>query len=331
METVSNLMLHKTMAKTPAAFAKGYDQINFEAKKEDGFHFKGTVNPNFSTIVKRRKETDPWYPVAKVGNGYGLVNHRDAVKTVQKSIERKKFKFDKASILTWEDGAVMDARWTIKTDQHVKVGDAAGFELILKNGINGHERFSLRGGMKMLVCSNGMTSFDKKSSISIEFKHRESIHDHIKDINHQIDILFDAFHADIQKLKLLPQLEVSQQHGLIIIDNIARIIKLSKKDIENVNGYFTNPDSGILDPDAKGKGLRGITGETRNAWDIYNSLTAHLRDLDNDNPGLADKKRDTIADIFDGFTGEDGSTNFNRLMIPDDRPRRRAKVETVEN
>ena len=329
METVSNLMLLKTMAKTPAEFAKGYDQIDFEASKV-AFEYKGTINPNYSLIVKKHKD-GPEYPIAQVGNSYGLVNHRDAFETVQNSISDRGLDFGKANILTWENGAIMDTRWTISTDQKVAVGDPVGFELILQNSINGRKRFTLKGGLKMLICSNGMTSFDKKSALSIEFKHRESIHEHIQNINLQIDSLLNVFHADIQKLQLLPQLEVSQQHGLIIIDNIARTIKLTKEDLDNVNGYFTNPDSGILNPDAKGKGLRGITGETRNAWDIYNSLTAHLRDVEKVNPTLADKKRETIADIFNGFTGEGGSTNFNRLMIPDDRPRRRAKVETVAN
>lgn len=326
METVSNLMLLKTMAKTPAAFAKGYDQIDFEASKVD-FEYKGTVNPNYSLIIKKHKD-GPEYPIAQVGNSYGLVNHRDAFKTVQDSISNRGLDFGKANILTWENGAIMDTRWTIKTDAKVSVGDPVGFELILQNSINGRKRFTLKGGLKMLICSNGMTSFDKKSALSIEFKHRESIHEHIQNINLQIDSLLNVFHADIQKLQLLPQLEVSQQHGLIIIDNIARTIKLSKDDLANVNGYFQNPDSGILDSDAKGKGLRG-GGKTRNAWDIYNSLTAHLRDVEQTNPSLADSKRDTIADMFGSFIED--SDNFKRLMIPDDRPRRRAKVETVEN
>ena len=194
---------------------------------------------------------------------YGLVQHRDVLDRADKAFEDRGIDVTRKVIVT-EGGAKMRAQYDLKGDLFKadvpQVGDTMAYRLTAQNSFDRSLRISFALGLVRLVCTNGMTTTEKE--VDMVKKHSTNIN--IGDL-----ITEDALDSALNKLKnglsvysRLAGVDLEQEQGLIILQNLANAKVFSEKVRESVAQIWNNPTH---DED-----------KSRNLYNLNNAVTQHL-------------------------------------------------------
>ena len=212
-------------------------------------------------FMNRRQDTGQ---VLKVGvsKDYNVVNNRDIVNPVQEVLADLGLEPTKVSHYVMGGGARYKARFEFKDTQIElpKVGDAMGFRLDLDNSFDLWHRIKTMGGGLRLVCTNGMTTFDKAHGISCKHSNRFNITNIKKAIGAALDGFYNLAKDD-NPFTIMAGREVTQEQGINILQNLA-----NKGDISEVRR------------EAIAKVWNGPTyreDEGRNLYNLLNSVTEY--------------------------------------------------------
>ena len=194
---------------------------------------------------------------------YGIVQHRDVVGKSDEAFKSRGIKTTRRVIVT-EGGAKMRVQYDLGGDLFradvPEVGDTMAYRLTAQNSFDRTLRISYALGLVRLVCTNGMTTTEKE----VEMVRKHSTNINIADI-----ITEDALDRALGKLKnslnvygRLAQVDVTQEQGLHILQNLASSKVFSEKVRENVAHIWNTPTH--------------EEDKDRNLYNLNNAVTQHL-------------------------------------------------------
>jgi hypothetical protein len=194
---------------------------------------------------------------------YGLVHHEDVLGRADEAFKTRNIDVTRKVIVT-EGGAKMRAQYDLQGDLFKadvpQVGDTMAYRLTAQNSYDRSLRISFALGLVRLVCTNGMTTTEKE----IEMVKKHSTNINIGDL-----ITEDALDSALAKLKnglnvysRLAGVELEQEQGLTILQNLANAKVFSEKVRESISHIWNNPTH------EEDKG--------RNLYNLNNAVTQHL-------------------------------------------------------
>jgi hypothetical protein len=194
---------------------------------------------------------------------YGLVHHADVLGRADEAFENRGIDVERKVIVT-EGGAKMRAQYDLKGDLFKadvpQVGDTMAYRLTAQNSYDRSLRISFALGLVRLVCTNGMTTTEKE----IEMVKKHSTNINIGDL-----ITEDALDSALAKLKnglsvysRLAGVELEQEQGLTILQNLANAKVFSEKMRENIAQIWNSPTH--------------EEDSARNLYNLNNAVTQHL-------------------------------------------------------
>ena len=234
----------------------GYD---FNVKQVEVPHpVRGGKSGYFMNVREDNDEILGW-----TTDRYGLVQHRDVIKRSDDAFKARGIDVDRKIIVT-EGGAKMRAQYDLKGDlfkaQVPKVGDTVAYRLTAQNSMDRSLRISYALGLVRLICTNGMTTTEKE----VEMVKKHSTNINIGDI-----ITEDALDSALAKLQKsltaygrLAQVELSQEQGITILQNLANGKVFSEKVREAIAKIWNEPTH--------------EEDEDRNLYNLNNAVTQHL-------------------------------------------------------
>ncbi|MAH51916.1 hypothetical protein CMI37_39225 [Candidatus Pacearchaeota archaeon] len=194
---------------------------------------------------------------------YGLVQHGDAIAFADNAFADRDIAVDRKVIVT-EGGAKLRAQYDLKGDlfkaEVPKVGDTMAYRLTLQNSFDRTLRLSYVLGLVRLICTNGMTTTEKE----VEMTKKHSTNVNLGDV-----LSADALDNALSKLEKslttygrLAETEVSQEQGLIILQNLTNGKVFSEKVREAIAGIWNEPTH--------------EEDKDRNLYNLNNAVTQHL-------------------------------------------------------
>ena len=194
---------------------------------------------------------------------YGLVHHADVLDRADEAFEARGIDVERKVYVT-ENGAKMRAQYDLKGDLFKadvpQVGDTMAYRLTAQNSYDRSLRISFALGLVRLVCTNGMTTTEKE--IEMVKKHSSNIN--IGDL-----ITEDALDSALAKLKnglsvysRLAEIELEQEQGLTILQNLTNAKVFSEKVRENIAQIWNSPTH--------------EEDSARNLYNLNNAVTQHL-------------------------------------------------------
>jgi hypothetical protein len=234
----------------------GYD---FNVKQVEVPHpVRGGKSGYFMNVREDNDEILGW-----TTDRYGLVQHRDVIKKSDDAFKARGIDVDRKIIVT-EGGAKMRAQYDLKGDlfkaQVPKVGDTVAYRLTAQNSMDRSLRISYVLGLVRLICTNGMTTTEKE----VEMVKKHSTNINIGDI-----ITEDALDSALAKLQKsltaygrLAQVELTQEQGITILQNLANGKVFSEKVREAISKIWNEPTH--------------EEDEDRNLYNLNNAVTQHL-------------------------------------------------------
>ncbi len=194
---------------------------------------------------------------------YGLVHHEDVLGRADEAFKARNIDVTRRVIVT-EGGAKMRAQYDLQGDLFKadvpQVGDTMAYRLTAQNSYDRSLRISFALGLVRLVCTNGMTTTEKE----IEMVKKHSTNINIGDL-----ITEDALDSALAKLKnglnvysRLAGVELEQEQGLTILQNLANAKVFSEKVRESISHIWNSPTH------EEDKG--------RNLYNLNNAVTQHL-------------------------------------------------------
>ena len=194
---------------------------------------------------------------------YGLVQHQDILGRADEAFENRGIDVTRKVIVT-EGGAKMRAQYDLQGDLFKadvpKVGDTMAYRLTAQNSFDRSLRISFALGLVRLICTNGMTTTEKE----VEMVKKHSTNINIGDI-----ITEDALDSALSKLKdslstygRLAQTELTQEQGLVILQNLSNAKVFSEKVREAIGKIWNEPTH--------------EEDKERNLYNLNNAVTQHL-------------------------------------------------------
>ena len=194
---------------------------------------------------------------------YGLVHHADVLGRADEAFEARGIDVERKVIVT-EGGAKMRAQYDLKGDLFKadvpQVGDTMAYRLTAQNSYDRSLRISFALGLVRLVCTNGMTTTEKE----IEMVKKHSTNINIGDL-----ITEDALDSALAKRKnglsvysRRAGVELEQEQGLTILQNLANAKVFSEKMRENIAQIWNSPTH--------------EEDSARNLYNLNNAVTQHL-------------------------------------------------------
>ena len=167
------------------------------------------------------------------------------------------------------------------------------YRLTAQNSFDRSLRISFALGLVRLVCTNGMTTTEKE----VEMVKKHSTNINIGDL-----ITEDALDSALSKLKIgldvyarLAGVELEQEQGLTILDNLATQKVFSEKVRESIAHIWNNPTH--------------EEDKSRNLYNLNNAVTQHLtHDVADERFEYANRVTTNVLKRFDL-----ASRNSNRL------------------
>ena len=212
-------------------------------------------------FMNRRQDTGQ---VLKVGvsKDYNVVNNRDIVNPVQEVLADLGLEPTKVSHYVMGGGARYKARFEFKDTQIElpKVGDAMGFRLDLDNSFDLWHRIKTMGGGLRLVCTNGMTTFDKAHGISCKHSNRFNVSNIKKAIGAALDGFYNLAKDD-NPFTVMAGREVTQEQGINILQNLVNKGDISEVRREGIAKVWNGPTY--------------REDEARNLYNLLNSVTEY--------------------------------------------------------
>ena len=141
-----------------------------------------------------------------------------------------------------------------------QVGDAMAFRLTAQNSFDRSLRISFALGLVRLICTNGMTTMEKE----VEMVKKHSTNINIGDIisDDALDRALAKLGESVNVFGRLAGVELEQEQGLTILQNLTNDKVISEKVRESIAGIWNNPTH---DED---KG--------RNLYNLNNAVTQHM-------------------------------------------------------
>ena len=194
---------------------------------------------------------------------YGLVQHRDVIGFADNAFAKRDIAVDRKVIVT-DGGSKMRAQYDLIGDQFEakipEVGDIVGYRLTAQNSLDRSLRIAYELGILRRVCTNGMNTLE--ADVSMTKKHGKNI-----DLSEilsplSLDAALAKFKNSLGVYGELAKTEVSQEQGLVILQNLANVKVFSEKIRESIAQIWNNPSH------EEDKG--------RNLYNLNNAVTQHL-------------------------------------------------------
>ena len=233
---------------------------------------------------------------------YGLVQHSDILGRADEAFENRGIDVTRKVIVT-EGGAKMRAQYDLQGDLFKadvpKVGDTMAYRLTAQNSFDRSLRISFALGLVRLVCTNGMTTTEKE----VEMVKKHSTNINIGDI-----ITEDALDSALSKLKdslstygRLAQTELTQEQGLVILQNLSNAKVFSEKVREAIGKIWNEPTH--------------EEDKERNLYNLNNAVTQHLtHEVADERFEYANRVTANVLKRFD--LAARNSTRLNKLWTP---------------
>ena len=233
---------------------------------------------------------------------YGLVQHQDILGRADEAFENRGIDVTRKVIVT-EGGAKMRAQYDLQGDLFKadvpKVGDTMAYRLTAQNSFDRSLRISFALGLVRLVCTNGMTTTEKE----VEMVKKHSTNINIGDI-----ITEDALDSALRKLKdslstygRLAQTELTQEQGLVILQNLSNAKVFSEKVREAIGKIWNEPTH--------------EEDKERNLYNLNNAVTQHLtHEVADERFEYANRVTANVLKRFD--LAARTSTRLNKLWTP---------------
>ena len=141
-----------------------------------------------------------------------------------------------------------------------EVGDIMGYRLTAQNSLDRSLRMAYALGLKRLVCLNGMTTTESE----VEMTKKHSLNVNLEEVlsPRALDTALAKMKESLTVYGRLAQSEVSQEQGIIILQNLANSKVFSEKVRESIALIWNNPSH------EEDKG--------RNLYNLNNAVTQHL-------------------------------------------------------
>ena len=233
---------------------------------------------------------------------YGLVQHQDILGRADEAFENRGIDVTRKVIVT-EGGAKMRAQYDLQGDLFKadvpKVGDTMAYRLTAQNSFDRSLRISFALGLVRLICPNGMTTTEKE----VEMVKKHSTNINIGDI-----ITEDALDSALSKLKdslstygRLAQTELTQEQGLVILQNLSNAKVFSEKVREAIGKIWNEPTH--------------EEDKERNLYNLNNAVTQHLtHEVADERFEYANRVTANVLKRFD--LAARNSTRLNKLWTP---------------
>ena len=233
---------------------------------------------------------------------YGLVQHQDILGRADEAFENRGIDVTRKVIVT-EGGAKMRAQYDLQGDLFKadvpKVGATMAYRLTAQNSFDRSLRISFALGLVRLICTNGMTTTEKE----VEMVKKHSTNINIGDI-----ITEDALDSALSKLKdslstygRLAQTELTQEQGLVILQNLSNAKVFSEKVREAIGKIWNEPTH--------------EEDKERNLYNLNNAVTQHLtHEVADERFEYANRVTANVLKRFD--LAARNSTRLNKLWTP---------------
>ena len=167
-------------------------------------------------------------------------------------------------VYTTEGGSKMRAVYDLIGEEFQakvpEVGDIMGYRLTAQNSLDRSLRMAYALGLKRLVCLNGMTTTESE----VEMTKKHSLNVNLEEVlsPRALDTALAKMKESLTVYGRLAQSEVSQEQGIIILQNLANSKVFSEKVRESIALIWNNPSH------EEDKG--------RNLYNLNNAVTQHL-------------------------------------------------------
>jgi hypothetical protein len=194
---------------------------------------------------------------------YGLVNNADLLDKADAAFEARGIDVTRKVIVT-EGGAKMRAQYDLSGDMFraevPQVGDTMAYRLTAQNSFDRSLRISFALGLVRLICTNGMVTMEKEVEMVKKHSRQVNIGDIISD--DALDRALAKLGESVNVYGRLAQVELEQEQGLNILQNLTNSKVISEKVRESIAHIWNSPTH---DED-----------KDRNLYNLNNAVTQHL-------------------------------------------------------
>jgi len=194
---------------------------------------------------------------------YGLVNNADLVDKADRAFEARGIDVTRKVIVT-EGGAKFRAQYDLSGDMFraevPQVGDTMAYRLTAQNSFDRSLRISFALGLVRLICTNGMVTMEKEVEMVKKHSRQVNIGDIISD--DALDNALAKLGDSVNVYGRLAQVELEQEQGLNILQNLTNSKVISEKVRESIAHIWNSPTH---DED-----------KDRNLYNLNNAVTQHL-------------------------------------------------------
>lgn len=235
---------------------EGYD---FTAKQIEVPHpVTGEKSGYYMNVREDNNEIMGW-----TTDRYGLVQHRDIVGFADNAFADRGIEVER-KVYTTEGGSKMRAVYDLIGEEFQakvpEVGDIMGYRLTAQNSLDRSLRMAYALGLKRLVCLNGMTTTESE----VEMTKKHSLNVNLEEVlsPRALDTALAKMKESLTVYGRLAQSEVSQEQGIIILQNLANSKVFSEKVRESIALIWNNPSH--------------EEDKSRNLYNLNNAVTQHL-------------------------------------------------------
>ena len=203
-----------------------------------------------------------------ISEQYGILQNSALVDSLEEAL----MEYDQLSefnreVMVTENGARFWGRYTfplVARPVNRAVGDVVEMVFDLRNSFDRSTKAGLGIGSRRLVCLNGMTTTEALANITA--RHTNKIN--AGTIKNGIDDAVDRWEKSIERLAAFSEREVSQEQGVLILNNLAQKKVLSESLKDSIEFIWNGQVQGL--------GRGGAADADRNLWNLYNATTEHL-------------------------------------------------------
>ena len=232
---------------------------NFTAKQVEVPHpITGDRSGYYMNVREDNNEIMGW-----TTDRYGLVQHRDVIGFADNAFADRDIAVNRKVYVT-DGGAKMRAVYDLQGDDFMaeipNVGAKVGYRLTAQNSRDRSLRIAYEVGSLRLVCTNGQTSLEAVVKMTKNHSQKANLDEVLSP--KALDAALGRMKQSLTVYGQLADCEVSQEQGIIILQNLANAKVFSEKVRENIAHIWNNPSH------EEDKG--------RNLYNLNNAVTQHL-------------------------------------------------------
>lgn len=282
----------KNMRVNASKRSNGIDSVMFGVHKEPLYTKDGT--PAGAWAIRR---DDNQLPIGIVSDEYKIIQTRDIALEAEKSFMQKGLFNPTISMWNSRYGASNFIQYDFKhIAKEVTKGDMVGLRMTLKNSYDGVSKASFTLGMLRLVCTNGLTSV--QNDVFLSARHTQSSIEGFNVVQ-AIETMMNNWEEDIGRLNQLSSIDVPQQLGHNILDNLVIENRLSERVAKYSHNVWASPYYSEDKP--------------RTAWSLLNSITQSTRDLYETRKSHGDIAMRVTKNVSSAFSNIRNVDEYNRL------------------